>query len=545
MRKQYSNIFIPTVDVYGKSGARVLDELDRAKVKEVGSNLLVLPYEFFNQLSFTDDFDYGGNLENFLSALDNITSEKSLATRIKTNKDKKTLSARLASYSSGMDVLFVTENCPLKNLAEFVDKTYSPKNKSIVVSSDSHLSVKYRNMGLSVEKPSFLIGDVSIVRKGTLSGSSELHAILQKEKSRSISIDIAKKYFDKNTIFSNNTIVRFTKYDYGIVRTPMERNRMGELFAPEPENLTLELLGEHEKSKELRFNNWHSKHLFNIPPRDMLQYIALQHALFNPDVSMVYLLGGIGSGKTLLAYVAGLTQILEYSEEHLKRRGWTNPFRRSPSQDGSIDSLNKLQVARKFGRAALYDNFILLKPNDSVGGARRDPGTLPGDLYKKQGMFLEPYNDAHKLLSLYKTFSFKDLLLHPTREEDYGPARAKEINDAVFDGGKLPGNKPAFEMTTISYFQGRSLENTFLLIDEAQLFTPEEMKVITGRLGVGSKAVIMGDPASQTFGKYCTPNRNGIVQSLEHFISKPYTSLIYLEGSYRSEISKDTRIWNP
>ena len=63
--------------------------------------------------------------------------------------------------------------------------------------------------------------------------------------------------------------------------------------------------------------------------------------------------------------------------------------------------------------------------------------------------------------------------------------------------------KNAIEIAPLAYMRGRTLDDSFIILDEAQNTTPEQMKMFLTRLGSNSKAVVTGDP-SQTdlpFGK--------------------------------------------
>lgn len=48
-------------------------------------------------------------------------------------------------------------------------------------------------------------------------------------------------------------------------------------------------------------------------------------------------------------------------------------------------------------------------------------------------------------------------------------------------------------MAPLAYMRGRTLDDSFILLDEAQNTTPEQMKMFLTRLGFGSKAVVTGD----------------------------------------------------
>ena len=53
--------------------------------------------------------------------------------------------------------------------------------------------------------------------------------------------------------------------------------------------------------------------------------------------------------------------------------------------------------------------------------------------------------------------------------------------------------KGAIEVAPLAYMRGRTLDNSFIVLDEAQNTTPEQMKMFLTRLGYSSKAVITGD----------------------------------------------------
>ena len=53
--------------------------------------------------------------------------------------------------------------------------------------------------------------------------------------------------------------------------------------------------------------------------------------------------------------------------------------------------------------------------------------------------------------------------------------------------------KGIIEIAPLAYMRGRTLDNSFIILDEAQNTTPEQMKMFLTRLGFGSKAVVTGD----------------------------------------------------
>ncbi len=115
----------------------------------------------------------------------------------------------------------------------------------------------------------------------------------------------------------------------------------------------------------------------------------------------------------------------------------------------AIQALNVGSVSR----------IILTRPAVEAGERL---GFLPGDLMAKVDPYLRPLYDA-----LY------DML---------GPEGAKRL----LDGDTI-------EVAPLAYMRGRTLNDSFLILDEAQNTTPEQMKMFLTRIGFGSKAVVTGD----------------------------------------------------
>lgn len=125
----------------------------------------------------------------------------------------------------------------------------------------------------------------------------------------------------------------------------------------------------------------------------------------------------------------------------------------------AVDALRAKQISR----------IVLTRPAVEAG---EKLGFLPGDLQNKIDPYLRPLNDA---------------LFEMLGPENY--ARQLERN--------------AIEIAPLAYMRGRTLDDSFIILDEAQNTTPEQMKMFLTRLGSNSKAVVTGDP-SQTdlpFGK--------------------------------------------
>lgn len=115
----------------------------------------------------------------------------------------------------------------------------------------------------------------------------------------------------------------------------------------------------------------------------------------------------------------------------------------------AVDALERDQVRR----------IMLVRPAVEAGERL---GFLPGDLSQKIDPYLRPLYDA-----LYEMFGFEKV--------------AKLIERNVI------------EVAPLAYMRGRTLNDSFIILDEAQNTTPEQMKMFLTRIGFGSTAVITGD----------------------------------------------------
>jgi len=115
----------------------------------------------------------------------------------------------------------------------------------------------------------------------------------------------------------------------------------------------------------------------------------------------------------------------------------------------AVDALERDAVKR----------IVLTRPAVEAG---EKLGFLPGDLAQKVDPYLRPLYDA-----LYDLMGFDKV----TRSFDRG----------------------AIEIAPLAFMRGRTLNHSFVILDEAQNTTPEQMKMFLTRIGFGSKAVVTGD----------------------------------------------------
>ena len=115
----------------------------------------------------------------------------------------------------------------------------------------------------------------------------------------------------------------------------------------------------------------------------------------------------------------------------------------------AVDAFRKKQVSR----------IVLTRPAVEAG---EKLGFLPGDLQNKVDPYLRPLYDA--LSDMLGAEGFQKYL-----------------------------EKGLIEVAPLAYMRGRTLDDAFIILDEAQNTTPEQMKMFLTRIGFSSKAIVTGD----------------------------------------------------
>jgi len=134
----------------------------------------------------------------------------------------------------------------------------------------------------------------------------------------------------------------------------------------------------------------------------------------------------------------------------------------------AVDALEREHVER----------IILTRPAVEAGERL---GFLPGDLNQKVDPYLRPLYDA-----LYDLLGFERV-------------------------GKL-FERGAIEIAPLAFMRGRTLNHAFIILDEAQNTTPEQMKMFLTRIGIGAKAVVTGDLTQVDLPR---GNRSGLREAVE------------------------------
>lgn len=191
---------------------------------------------------------------------------------------------------------------------------------------------------------------------------------------------------------------------------------------------------------------------YGVSPRSAGQYF-LQEALYQPadTAPLVIVRGMAGTAKTFYSLAVGLDKMIG-----------------APSGE--------------------YRRILLCRPNAQFDA---DIGFLPGDEQDKISPLLRPVLD-----------NLEQLLDSNEHERYRDEAELRDRIDEIFSRGII-------QAEAMNFIRGRSIVQTYLIIDEAQNMTPAQVKGIITRAGRGTKLILLGDPG-QIDRPYLDERTNGL-----------------------------------
>lgn len=202
---------------------------------------------------------------------------------------------------------------------------------------------------------------------------------------------------------------------------------------------------------------------YGVKPRNAGQYF-MQEALMKPasEAPLVIVKGQAGTAKTFYSLAVGLEKLLNHP---------TGEYRR----------------------------ILICRPNAQFDS---DIGFLPGDEQEKISPLMRPIMDnLEQLLDEDEEARYDDELELESRLEE------------IFDRNLI-------QMEALNFIRGRSLEKIYLIIDEAQNMTPNQVKGIITRAGKGTKIILLGDP-KQIDKPFLDERTNGLSYASEKMKGSP------------------------
>ena len=238
----------------------------------------------------------------------------------------------------------------------------------------------------------------------------------------------------------------------------------------------------YARVKEIRANtavlqvmrdHTHQKNaIWGVTARNREQNFAL-NLLMDPDVDFVTLAGQAGTGKTLLALAAGLSQVLD---------------------------------------ARRYNEIIVTRVTVPVG---EDIGYLPGTEEEKMGPWMGALDDNLEVLNQSEGGNTGG---------EWGRAATQDLI------------RSKIKIKSMNFMRGRTFLNKYVIIDEAQNLTPKQMKTLITRAGPGTKLVCMGNIA-QIDTPYLTEGSSGMTFVVDRFKGWGHSGHVTLARGERSRLA--------
>jgi phosphate starvation-inducible protein PhoH and related proteins len=189
------------------------------------------------------------------------------------------------------------------------------------------------------------------------------------------------------------------------------------------------------------------------------------------------------NGTPIRARTAGQSEIVEMVENK------DLVFAIGPA--GSGKTYTAVALAVRALKNKEVKRIVLCRPAVEAGERL---GFLPGDIKEKIDPYLRPLYDA-----------LQDMI----------------PNDKL----KIYMEKNIIEIAPLAYMRGRTLNNSFIILDEAQNATETQLKMLLTRMGMGSKVVVTGDRTQIDLPKSI---RSGLFQCIRLFESIPAIGIVYL-----------------
>jgi len=227
------------------------------------------------------------------------------------------------------------------------------------------------------------------------------------------------------------------------------------------------------------------RNAFGIKPKNKEQAFALD-LLYDKSIDLVILNGPSGVGKSLIVLASALDQIITHKS---------------------------------------YNKLIITRSIHPVGGKSQEIGYTPGGKQEKLAPWLACFRDNLEFLLHEDT----DL----AKEKGAKINRGKEKNSFMLEEYI---NHGIIEMEAVSYLRGRSIPNSFIIIEEVQNTSVLELKTILTRCASGSKIVLCGDE-SQIDNIYLDKFNNALSVAIRKFRNYELSGHVELTKGIRSPLA--------
>ncbi|QNP60929.1 PhoH family protein [Paenacidovorax monticola] len=301
-------------------------------------------------------------------------------------------------------------------VVEALRTQYAPR-EVVLVSKDINMRVKARALGLPAEdyQNDKALDDGDLLYSGVLALPPDFWTKAGKNV-ESWQSGAHTYYRVGGPVVANLMINQFVYFE-----APGEPSLFARVSEIRDKTAVLETLKDYGHAKNA---------VWGVTTRNREQNFAM-NLLMDPEVDFVTLTGTAGTGKTLMALAAGLTQVLD------ERR---------------------------------YTEIIMTRATVSVG---EDIGFLPGTEEEKMGPWMGALDDNLEFLAKGDGGN----------AGEWGRAATNELI------------RSRIKIKSMNFMRGRTFMSKYVIIDEAQNLTPKQMKTLITRAGPGTKIICMGNLA--------------------------------------------------
>jgi len=244
-----------------------------------------------------------------------------------------------------------------------------------------------------------------------------------------------------------------------------------------------EIIGEFEKSLERmveHFNNYHS-----LTRQEIEELILGEDTSFSKQIGADDILLYGNGGMQIKAHTKNQRRLVEYSEKH------SMVFAIGPAGTGK--TYTAVALAVKAFKNKEVRRIILTRPAVEAG---ENLGFLPGDLREKLDPYMQPLYDA-----------LRDML---------PPEKLKEY----IEGGII-------QIAPLAFMRGRTLDKAFVILDEAQNATENQMRMFLTRMGMNAKFIITGDVTQVDLPRN---QPSGLLKAVHKLKNVEGIGIVYLDG---------------
>ncbi len=301
-------------------------------------------------------------------------------------------------------------------VVEALRTRYAPR-EVVLVSKDINMRVKARALGLDAED----YQNDKVLEDGDLlySGALALPSDFWEKNGKSVESwqNAGSTYYR----IAGPVVPSLMVNQFAYFEAPGEQSLYARVTEIRDRTAVLQTLKDYGSAKNA---------IWGVNTRNREQNFAM-NLLMDPEVDFVTLTGTAGTGKTLMALAAGLTQVLD------DRR---------------------------------YTEIIMTRATVSVG---EDIGFLPGTEEEKMGPWMGALDDNLEFLAKGDGGN----------AGEWGRAATNELI------------RSRIKIKSLNFMRGRTFLNKYVIIDEAQNLTPKQMKTLITRAGPGTKIICMGNLA--------------------------------------------------